>query len=199
MEDLEQTAIAFVRKKATVNGSIHPALEAWLDAWSASSLKYSEPVNRLVKSARCLLSFAEDILRSEVRMAAIYEDVPLPGETSEQILNRLLASELGLTGRVAQRLRDPCEAREDAGRNQAVRRAQQVEEALLVPETAFAEGFNLSDAKANEADLPILEEVIRKATVFAATVPGLDAQVVRVKQQGARPPADAGPSTDKAR
>jgi len=199
LENLEQSAIAFVRKKLTVNGSIEPGVDEWLRAWAADSLAYSEPVNRLVRSARCLLRFVEDIVRSEVRMAVIHEDVPLPGETPEQILDRLMATELGLGGVLAQRARNPSEDLLAAGMKQAKRREQKVGAALAIPESAFAEGFNRSGAKATADELSLLDEIVRKSVAFAATVPGLDAQVVRASHTVLAPQADANPEVNGVR
>jgi len=132
-------------------------------------------------------------------MAVIHEDVPLPGETSEQILNRLLATELGLGGVLAQRARNPSEDLLYAGVKQAKRREEKVEAALLVPESAFAEGFNRSGAKATQDEVSLLDEIVRKAMAFAATVPGLDAQVVRANHTVPAPQADANPEFNGVR
>ena len=43
LENLEQSAIAFVRKKLTVTGSIDPGVDEWLRAWAADSVLCALP------------------------------------------------------------------------------------------------------------------------------------------------------------
>lgn len=185
LEKLEQSALTFVRKNVTVNGVVDPDVKERLEAWSADIAKDSEPVNRRIRATRCLLRFAEDMLRAEVRLANEHEEVPLPGETEKQILDRLLASELGFMGVAAARVLGRRKELEKAECRQAERRTKLKDAALCVPETAFAEGFNASGARATEEDLPVLEEIFRNTLAFAATVPGLDREIVRVNQKAA--------------
>jgi hypothetical protein len=185
LETLEQSALAFVQKNVNVNGAIHPDVKERLDAWAADIAKDLGPVNHRIRAIRCLLRFAEDMLRAEVRLANAHEDVPLPGETEKQILDRLLETELGLKGVAAARALGRPEMFEKAECRQAERRTKLKDAALFGPESAFAEGFNASGAKASEEDLPVLDEIVRGAIAFAATVPGLDREVVRVNEKAA--------------
>ena len=183
LEKLEQSALAFVQKNVNVNGAIHPDVKERLDAWAADIAKDLGPVNHRIRAMRCLFRFAEDMLRAEVRLANAHEDVPLPGETEKQILDRLLETELGLKGVAAARALGRPKRFEQAACREAERRTKQVDAALFAPESAFAEGFNASGAKASEEDLPVLNGIVRDALAFVATVPGLDREIVRVNQK----------------
>jgi hypothetical protein len=180
LEKLEESALAFARRHATVNGASHPDAMQRLEAWAADIARDPGPVNHRIRAIRCLLRFAEDMLRAEVRLANAHEDVPLPGETEKQILDGLLETELGLKGVAAARTFGRPKKFEQAACREAERRTKQVDAALFAPESAFAEGFNASGAKASEEDLPVLNGIVRDALAFAATVPGLDREIVRV-------------------
>ena len=183
LEKLEQSALAFARRQ--VNGASHPEARQRLEAWAADIARDPGPVNHRIRAVRCLLRFAEDMLRAEVRLANAHEDVPLPGETEKQILDGLLETELGLKGVAAARTFGRPKKLEQAACREAERRTKQVEAALFAPESAFAEGFNASGAKASEEDLPVLNGIVRDALAFAATVPGLEREIVRVNRRTA--------------
>ena len=127
-----------------VNGASHPDARQRLEAWAADIARDPGPVNHRIRAVRCLLRFAEDMLRAEVRLANAHEDVPLPGETEKQILDGLLETELGLKGVAAARTFGRPKKLEKAACREAERRTKQVDAALFAPESAFAQGFNAS-------------------------------------------------------
>ena len=83
VEEAEQRWIGDVKVRDALAPANHRKA---MEAWHADTLKYSEPTNRLVRSARCLLRMADEILRGEVQRAAQYEDVPLPWEGDRHFL-----------------------------------------------------------------------------------------------------------------
>jgi len=84
LEKLEESSLAFARRHATMNGASHPDARQRLEAWAADIARDPGPVNHRIRAIRCLLRFAEDMLRAEVRLANAHEHVPLPGETESK-------------------------------------------------------------------------------------------------------------------
>jgi len=141
---------------------------------------YPEPVSERVRAARCLLRHAEEMLRAEVGLAAANEEVPLRGETEEQILDRLIKSELGLAGVGAARLLGRPEDFEDAERHAAERRENQTKQVFNLLKAHFMKGFKESGAHLDPQDEPKVDQMVRRTLTAASTDPALDSEIIPV-------------------
>jgi hypothetical protein len=164
----------------------HPS-EALQDGlWMLQRVKsrmYPEPVNQRVRAALCLLRFADEMLRGEVGLAGTHEEVPLPGETEQQILDRLVEDELGLSGSCAVRLAGRHEKFEDADRHAAVRRREAVGQVFEPIRKNFMIGFSNSGAILESTEEGQLNQLVRQTAVRASVYPFLDRELPRVNQR----------------
>jgi hypothetical protein len=177
LEELEQKLVASRRDELARSGLQREAKQD--AARLVDAARYPEPVNRRVKAARCLLRYAEEMLRAEEGLAANFEEVPLPGETEAQILDRLIKDKLGLTGVTAVRLLGKPADHEAEG-NAADRRAEQTKRVFEPLKASFMKGFRESGAKLDPQDEAKLDQIIRQTLTAAATDPDLDREIILV-------------------
>ncbi len=178
LEEREQKVVASRQEEMARSGRHRE--EAQAAARLVDAAKHPEPVNRRGKAARCLLRYAEEILRAEVGSAANFEEVPLRGETETQILDRLIKDELGLAGVAVTRLLGKREDSEDAEGNAADRRANRTKQVFEPLKTRFMKGFGESGAHLNPHDVPKLDQIIRQTLTAAATDPVMYGETILV-------------------
>ena len=178
LEELEQKLIVSRRDELAQSGQHREEEQA--AARLVDAALYPEPVNRRVKAARCLLRYADEMLRAEVGLAANTEEVPLRGETEAQILDRLIKDELGLSGVTAARLRETPEAHEAAEGKAAERRAEQTKRVFEPLKAYFMKGFTESGAKLDPQDEAKFDQIIRQTETAAATYPEMDGETILV-------------------
>jgi len=178
LEELERKLVASRQSQMAQSGQHRE--EKLAAARLVDAAMYPEPVNRRVNAARCLLRYAEEMLRAEVGLAANSEEVPLRGETEAQILDRLIKSELGLSGVAAARLLGKPENAEDAEGNAADRRADQTKRVFAPLKALFIKGFEASGAALDPDDESKIDQIIRQTLTAAATDPEMDGESILV-------------------
>jgi hypothetical protein len=183
LEDLEQKLVASRRNEMARSGQHREEEQA--AARLVDAAMYPEPVNRRVKAARCLLRYAEEMLRAEVGLAANTEEVPTRGETEAQILDRLVKSELGLRDVAAARLLGKPEDHEAAEGKAANRRAEQTKRVFDPLKALFMKGFTESGAKLDPQDEAKLDQIIRQTLTAAAADPDMDRETILVNTKNA--------------
>ncbi len=185
LEEAEQRWIGDVKvRDAFAPASRRKAMEDW----HADTLKYSEPTNRLVRSARCLLRMADEILRGEVKRAAHYEEVPLPWEDEADIFYRLAKDEVGLESAAlvraveTRKIHDAKRAKRhfDALRNTIRRAVERADISLWHPREEFMAGLIGSGAPLAAKDLAEVDEQVRRLVVWAWASPALHDEVRRL-------------------
>jgi len=178
LEELEQELIGSRRDEMAQSGQHREEEQA--AARLVDAALYPEPVNRRVKAARCLLRYAEEMLRAEVGLAANFEEVPLRGETEAQILDRLIKDELGLTGVAAARLPGKPVASVEAACNAADTMAEQTKRVFDPLKTLFVKGLTERGAKVGPHEEAKLAQSIRQTLTAAATDPDMDSETILV-------------------
>ena len=178
LEELEQELIGSRRDEMAQSGQHREEEQA--AARLVDAALYPEPVNRRVKAARCLLRYADEMLRAEVGLAANFEEVPLRGETVAQIRDRLIKDELGLTGVAAARLPGKPVASVEAACNAADTRAEQTKRVFDPLNTLFMKGFTESGAKPDPQDEAKVGQIVRQTLTAAATDPDMDSETILV-------------------
>jgi hypothetical protein len=178
LEELEQELIGSRRDEMAQSGQHREEEQA--AARLVDAALYPEPVNRRVKAARCLLRYAEEMLRAEVGLAANFEEVPLRGETEAQILDRLIKDELGLTGVAAARLPGKPVASVEAACNAADTRAEQTKRVFDPLNTLLMKGITESGAKLDPQDEAKVGQIVRQTLTAAATDPDMDSETILV-------------------
>jgi len=188
LEELEPKLVARRRDEMAQSGQYREEKLAALRLVDAAG--YPEPVNRCVKAARCLLRYAEEMLRAEVGLAANFEEVPLRGETEAQILDRLIKDELGLTGVAAARLPGKPVASVEAACNAADTRAEQTKRVSDPLNTLLMKGITESGAKLDPQDEAKVGQIVRQTLTAAATDPDMDSETILVNTRivGSRKP-----------
>jgi hypothetical protein len=176
LEDYEREVIAYYKRQKS---SKNPSNKSLVESLEAEVAAFTEPINRGVRAALCLLRYADNMLREEVRLAGMHEEVSWQGETEKQILDHLVQSELGFKGFGAARL-EVREELEDAVRRQAERREKSVRRALDQAREHFMAGFAQSGAKVTPQDQRKLDQLLRQAATVASADPRLDDEIVPV-------------------
>jgi hypothetical protein len=174
LEGYEREVIAYYKRQK------NPSNKSLIESLEAEAAAYTEPINRGVRAALCLLRYADNMLREEVRLAGMHEEVCWQGETEQQILDHLVESELGLKGFGAARLEGRPEDFEDATRRQAERREKAVRGALHQAREHFMAGFAKSGAKVTPQDQCKLDQLLRQAATIASADPRLDDEIIPV-------------------
>jgi len=185
LEEAEQQEIRSVKARDVLEAACDSRVRDAMESWHADTLKYSEPVNRLVRSARCLLRTAEEILRREVKQSAESEDVPLPWEEESEILYRLVHDEAGLKkGSLVRaidqrRIVDPQRVKRhfDALRHFVDRATKRTDGALWHPREQFMDGLTRAFGAVGSEDHATVDDEIRRAVVTAWATPVLHDQV----------------------
>jgi len=185
VEEAEQHSIRDVKAKYALAPASHTKAT---EDWQADTLKYSEPTNRLVRSARCLLRMADEILRGEVQRAARYEDVALPWEDEDDIFYRLAKDEAGLEKAALVRaveerkIVDTDRAKEhfEALRNAIRRVGERADIALSHPRENYMTGLIGAGAPLAAKDLVEVDEQVRRLVVGAWASPALHDDVCRL-------------------
>jgi hypothetical protein len=208
VEEAEQRWIGDVKVRDALAPATHRKA---MEDWQADTLKYSESTSRLVRSARCLLRVADEIIRGEVQRAAQYEDVALPWEDEDDIFYRLAKDEAGLEKAALVRaveerkIVDTDRAKEhfEALRNAIRRVGERADIALWRPRENYMTGLLGAGAPLESKVLAEVDEQVRRLAVWAWASPALHDEVCRLfparpsrkKRQKRTQPRRHGPTT----